>query len=142
MKRLWLTWDGNKITAAWKGRIWQVDMDGDPLSAEGFKLHMRSDGKTDVVVPWEWDMAHKKKPEWVDIPETCQDALEAAEARWVVMMRCQARDTTELSGMLGGSGRLSGQEALAAAEAIFDEAARMGISPDEVLHMATEEAMA
>lgn len=124
MKRMWLTWNGNKITAVWKGRLWKVAMDGDPEDVTGFKLYMRAEGKTEVVVPWTWDTTHRKRPEWVDIPEAWQDMQESASSKF--------------AGLFDASDLID-PRMFDAAEGILDEAARMGVSPDDVLRMAAYE---
>ena len=68
MKRLWLTWDGDKATGVLEGRIWEVELEEGFSSAflRGINLKAGDEIIRLIASDADQDSDHGEHPQWID----------------------------------------------------------------------------
>ena len=66
MKRLWLTWDGDKATGVWEGRIGDVELEEGFTSAFLRGVNLRAGDEIIRLITSDEDRDHGNHPVWID----------------------------------------------------------------------------
>ena len=66
MKRLWLTWDGDKATGVWEGRIGDVELEEGYTEPALCGVNLRAGDETIRLITNERDQDHGSHPQWID----------------------------------------------------------------------------